>query len=450
MKIDESNGVCYALCFIILVYVTVQLYNEYTKKYRYEHFGDNQQTNVASQPVCRRQCDSLGGSCLAYTYNPVTRICNLITSMPSSTGHFQAGTTSYYLASQTPPSFMTSVSFVANASLTYDSFGQIAAYTPDSVTSCSQTCQTITNCIGFVYDTDSSKAPYSCVLHSDWGTNASSNTAVTYVLPSRVSSLARSYVGVQNIVFSTAVDPDLIIWYAMKGFDWYSGAADARNITNLGGLGTYANAATQGMNANSGNWVAATGRSSNMTVFKLSMANQYLSISPFIFGGTSFTICFFVNIPNTLTSGNIINFNNNYGSSQVQTVILNLANSGNLYYSTNDANGTNPTQITGTGLGVPLTSTAINDGTWRFMALVCTLASGTTTANYSFFMNSVGTAIPSTFTPTTTFTGPVPIIAVRQTNNLVFNMLNLLLDDFRIYNNALTADTLKTMYNLVQ
>ena len=96
-----------------------------------------------------------------------------------------------------------------------------------------------------------------------------------------------------------------------------------------------------------------------------------------------------------------------------------------------------------------MTSTAINDGTWRFVALVCTLASGST-ANYSFFMNSVGTAIPSTFTPTTTFTGPVPIIAVRQTNNLVFNMLNLLLDDFRIYNNALTADTLKTMYNLVQ
>ena len=151
-----------------------------------------------------------------------------------------------------------------------------------------------------------------------------------------------------------------------------------------------------------------------------------------------------------MTSGNIINFNNNYGSNQVQTIILNLANSGNLYYSTNDANGTNPTQLTGTGLGVPLTSTAINDGTWRFMALVCTLASGTTTANYSFFMNSVGTAIPSTFTPTTTFTGPVPIIAVRQTNNLVFNMLNLLLDDFRIYNNALTADTLKTLYTLVQ
>ena len=97
-----------------------------------------------------------------------------------------------------------------------------------------------------------------------------------------------------------------------------------------------------------------------------------------------------------------------------------------------------------------MTSTAINDGTWHFVALVCTLASGTTTANYSFFMNSVGTAIPSMFTPTTTFTGPVPIIAVRQTNNLVFNMLNLLLDDFRIYNNALTADTLKTMYNLVQ
>ena len=255
-------------------------------------------------------------------------------------------------------------------------------------------CQATPSCVGFTHDGTN------CVLHSDWGNSTATTGTNLYLVTGTAQN--RNYIqAIPNFIFTTSVDPYLLLWYTFKDT-----VSTGTTVLNSGGLGSMNNGTLNGgmtatMLVSSGT-VKATGGTVGNVLNLTKGSNQYMSIGLLLFGGSSFTLCFWFkrDVVGTDNWPRIIDFGN--GSTALQNMVLAIStassNNGYIMFSLGE---------TGTwGTTYYLTTSSVCDNTWRHIALVCTFGSQTS-STYVPYVNGVAG---------TSFTTAAPSANVRANN----------------------------------
>jgi len=210
-----------------------------------------------------------------------------------------------------------------------------------------------------------------------------------------------------------------IIWYTFN--DYTTGSTTVKNSGTLGASynGTLYGNPTFPVHVKTLNKSLT---SPQFTCLSLSGSSQYVSIPSFSFGGGNYTICFWYKYTSTGNFSRIFDFGNGAPSNNI---LVSLHNTNTLNFYKNDSNGlTDNTTL--------MTSTS-NDSTWRHIALVYTITSGTS-GNLVSYVNGANTKSIATTTPLKTSRTNHYIGRSNWSTDAYFNGF---ISDFRVYETAL-------------
>ena len=228
---------------------------------------------------------------------------------------------------------------------------------------------------------------------------------------------------------------------------WYSfddSGTTGTTVTNLGGLGSWNNGTLNGTSTSS--MIVTRTKIDGTTSAVLALAkasSQYMSIGSFFFGGSSFTICFWFkrDILATGAGGDnyprIVDFG--IGTVALQNMVLAINT------ASGSSNGFIQFNVGETGWGTTsyLTTSTVCDNTWRHIALVCTYSSQASSTYTPYVNGAAGTpftnSVPSANIRTTNYIGG------RNDNSVTYQ--SCFVDDFRLYNSALSSTSISSIYS---
>ena len=236
------------------------------------------------------------------------------------------------------------------------------------------------------------------------------------------NTVSASFSNVQFIsrMSYSVVPVSLVLWYTFN--DWTTGQTIVNNKGSYGATnnGTLMNGATVS---------TQTRGSKTSPCLYLNGQSQYMQIPPFLFGGGSFTVCFWYYSFYTSLYAGMFNFNN---TGFVDAMVMYMWSPFNFYTNDSNAGG-----LVNTGLS----STGFADTVWSHVTLKCTFSTPTN-CSYKLYANGINTQ---------TFTGSA-ITNVTRTLNYIGktgfqnSYPKMYLDDFRLYNVALTDAQITSIY----